>query len=112
MAEIKSNAEIFSIICENRKNFNVFNIEEFETSLKEGIKEFCRINDNQVPNMFLEFIFNPLCPEMEEGNKAFTRTLLLGFLSAYLKRKPSEVGKLLFPEIENQFKKRQDGSNY
>lgn len=107
----KSNLEIFSIIFENRKNFNVFNIEEFETSLKEGIKEFCRINDNQVPNMFLEFVFNPLCPEMAEGDKAFTRTLLLGFLSAHLKRKSSEVGELLFHEIENQFKKHQNGSS-
>lgn len=107
----KSNLEIFSIIFENRKNFNVFNIEEFETSLKEGIKEFCRINDNQVPNMFLEFVFNPLCPEMAEGDKAFTRTLLLGFLSARLKRKSSEVGELLFHEIENQFKKHQNGSS-
>lgn len=107
----KSNFEIFSILFENRKNYNVFNIEEFEESLRNGIKEFCHINDNQDPNLFLEFIFNPLCPEMAEGDKAFTRTLLLGFLSACLQKKSSEVGELLFHEIENQFKKYQNGSN-
>lgn len=96
---------ILSILLENKESLNVFHVEEFEPSLREGIKEFCLIHDKQNPNMFLEFLFNPLWPELGKGDKEFTRLLLFGFLSAILKKKSNEVCALLIDEIEDQLKR-------
>lgn len=101
----KSTLEILSVLLENKESFKVFHIEEFESSLRKGIEEFCLINDKQNPNMFLEFLFNPLCPEMGKGDKEFTRLLLFGFLSACLKKKSSEVCALLMDAVEDQLKR-------
>lgn len=103
----KSTLKILSILLENKESLNVFHIEEFEPSLREGIEQFCLINDKQNPNMFLEFLFNPACPEMGKRDKEFTQLLLFGFLSACLKKKSSEVCNLVMDEIDLQILKHQ-----